>query len=125
MFGRLARTEFMWSIRENLKTLQIEEIVPFDEKKPVKRIAVKYVHTIRDTASHAFVHLDGAIRWYSSENYALRFETKLSNHPNSDGYYKLFRIDGEISDQDWTDLIANFFSGNELIHEYFGQPMKE
>jgi hypothetical protein len=123
--GKLNRTEFMWSMRGDLKTLQIEELVPLNDTELARRIAVRYIHTIRDTVNHAFVHLDGAIRWYSPENYIFRFDTKLSNRPNPDGYYKLFRVDGNITNQDWIDLIANFFSGNELIHEYFGQPMKE
>jgi len=125
MLGKLDRTEFMWSMGGDLKTLQIEELVPHDEAKPAKRIATRYIHTIRDTANHAFIHLDGAVRWYSPENYGLRFHSKLSDHPDPDGYYKLFRVDGKIANQDWIDLIANFFSGNELIHEYFGQPMRE
>ena len=121
---RLDRTEFLWSLRENLKTLQIEEIVPFDEKEHTRRVAARYIHTIRDIEHQTFTHLDGAIRWYLPSNYVRRCATKLSDHPDADGYFKLFRIDGEIPNQDWLDLIANFFSGNELIHEYFGQPMQ-
>lgn len=119
---KLDRTEFMWSSQDNLKTLQIEEIVPFDPGNS-HRILVRYIHTIRDISKHQFVHLDGAIRWYEVDNYDLRIKSKLSDHPNANGYFKLFRIDGQIQDQDWVDLIANFFSGNEMIHEYFGQPM--
>jgi hypothetical protein len=119
--AHLERTEFMWSMQDNLKTLQIEELVAIEENSA--RVKTRYIHTIRDVTRHTFVHLDGAIRWYSHENYLRRFDDKLSNHPNADGYFKLFRIDGELSDQDWLDLIANYYSGNELIHEYFGQPM--
>jgi hypothetical protein len=120
---KLDRTEFLWSMKNNQKTLQVEEVIPLDNKNPPGRVAVRYIHTIRDVERHTFVHLDGAIRWYLPENYTCRFKDKLSNHPNADGYLKMFRIDGDISNQDWIDLIANFYSGNELIHEYFGQPM--
>lgn len=121
----LDRTEFMWSMRNNLKTLQIEELVPtnIDKYQAIKRIAVRYIHSIRDTERQSFVHLDGAIRYYLPENYANRFHSKLTDHPNADGYYKLFRIDGMIPNQMWIDLIANYYSDNELIHEYFGQPI--
>ncbi len=123
--SKLDRTEFMWSMRDNLKTLQVEELIPIDKDNLAKRLIVRYIHTIRDVDQHAFIHLDGAIRIYSPEGYIHRFSSKLSDHPNSDGYFKLFRIDGKIPEQDWIDLIANFFSGNELIHEYFGQPLEE
>jgi hypothetical protein len=120
---KLDKTEFMWSKRGSLKTLQIEEIVQGSKTESDETVTVRYIHTIRDIQLHAFIHLDGAIRSYLSANYSERLANKLSAHPNSDGYFKLFRIDGTIPDQDWVDLIAKFFSGNELIHEYFGQPM--
>ena len=124
MLNKLDRTEFMWSMKGKYKTLQIEEIVPIGVDHP-HFVSVRYIHTMRDVERHAFIHLDGAMRSYTPEGYMSRYRSKLTSHPEPDQRFKLFRVDGDIRDQEWVDLIADFYAGNELIHEYFGQPMTE
>jgi hypothetical protein len=116
--NNLDRTEFYWSYRSGIKSLEIEEILSL--ANPIDDYYLnRYVHSERDTANGVFRHLDGAVKVYPKSEYQRRFDTKLPHEPRSSAKVKLFRIDGTMSLETWLELIAHFFKSNEMVLEYF------
>lgn len=105
-----------WSRDAHLKTVEIEELVPIGDDDPV---LVRYLHAIRDTERHCFIHCDGAVKGYAANTYP----TTVSDFPRrgrSTRYRKVFRLDGTISTEDWSLVASLWFRGNQLILEYLG-----
>lgn len=115
--NNLDRTEFYWSYRDSIKTLEIEEISDIDFTYNGYNIN-RYAHCERDIERGLLRHLDGAVKVYTN-NYADRCSTQLPSEARCGSYIKLFRIDGDIDVDRWLDLTAHFFKGNEMILEYF------
>lgn len=115
----LDRLEIMWSYRDSLKTVQIEELKPeYDDNRD---ISCRYLHSQWDTFTSRIVHFDGAIRTYSKANYHLRFNTDLKKDKGkADGYVKLFKINASLELRQWCVLATKYYDPNELIVEYFG-----
>lgn len=120
----LDRLEVMWSFRDGIKTIQIEELLPINPQPFLQGLIFnRYVHARWDPKSSIFIHLDGAIRGYEFEQYPERLATDLKKYSGRAAQYsKAFRLDGEISLNDWCRLVAKFFQNNELILEYLGGP---
>ena len=116
--NNLDRTEFFWSFRDGVKTLQIEEVSDIDYKFDGYNIN-RYVHSERETRQQIFRHLDGAAKVYLENNYEGRFASKIPNEAKCHAKPKLFRIDGSIGIRDWIELISFFYKSNEMIIEYF------
>ena len=113
----LDRTEFLWSYKDNIKTLEIEEISNIEYKFEKFNIN-KYVHSERDIQNHILQHFDGSVKIYPQE-YNKRFNSQLPNEYRAPIKIKLFRIDGDIDINKWIELISYFSKGNEMILEYF------
>lgn len=117
-YGELLATEFYWSARNGLKTLQIEEVC--GKKQAYDNYYLnRYVHAQRDVENHRLIHFDGAVKVYRPEGYDERIDSQMPNVPRAFGYFKLFRIDGDINISVWANLISLFFRDNELVVEYF------
>ncbi len=129
----LLTTEFRWSLySDSLKYLEVTETVPrssvvADHGRTwftSQYVQNRYLHSIRDTASRGFVHVDGAAKAFPRDTYGPTIENPSA--PQGDPIYrKLFRIDGPIPDKEWSHLVAHFFRGNELVIEYFGDVLDE
>jgi hypothetical protein len=121
----IASTDFLWQVDEpHLKSLQIEEsYYPWDRESDYQAghpwFVNRYVHSIRDIKRRTFVHLDGAVKLFAKDGYE---PTPAKPRPKRSAlsYKKVFRVDGDISDDDWMQLVAHFFKSNDHIHEYFG-----
>ena len=122
----LDRTEVMWSARDGTKTVQIEELVPpVSEPDEYPTVFNRYVHARWDPAEECFVHFDGAVRVYEGAEYRSRLEADMKNSDATTiDYLKLFRIDGKIPVDVWSDLTTRFFYQNELVLEYLGGPIE-
>lgn len=122
----LLSTSFRWRANGTLKELEVQEAVPADswEHSGSEFVINRYAHSIRDTTQKAFVHLDGAAKAFPKSEYALSAED-----PNAATgtplYRKLFRLDGDLTDELWGCVLSHFFRGNEHIHEYFGAILDE
>lgn len=117
----LDATQIMWTRRSDRKTIQIEELVPTGSSRcrRVGHVTNRYMHSIWDMETAAFVHIDGAVRMYRDAAYELRKNSDLRNHDGKADYYmKLFRIDGVSSVERWSEFTWRFFFGNELVVEY-------
>lgn len=112
----LERTEFLWSYRNGLKTFQAEEI--HSPKRGGKLELNRYVHSIRAIERRAFVHIDGAVKAYEPTHYPARIKSQMPDEPRSARRVKLFRIDGDIPNEEWAALVSSFFRHNEMVLEY-------
>lgn len=112
---------------KNIKVFQAEEF-----QKPNSRIVkngieyfpAKYIHAEFDIQSGNFRHFDGAIHFYTENEYLRRRDTDF-NHNKKNGYQiktlsqKLFKINGKIEVEKWVQLTSQFFTKNPLVIEYF------
>jgi len=114
----LDRTEFYWSYRDGIKTFEIEELsgesYTFDHY-----YFNRYVHSERDIQIKAFRHLDGAVKVYLKDSYLNRQNSFMPKELKSHSKVKLWRIDGDIDLEVWSELISLFFKSNEMIIQYF------
>ncbi len=119
----LMRTEFMWSRRENIKSIQIEELrdpsaINRGQEEEIKN---RYIHAQWDCEKRAFTHFDGAVRGYNSDLYKDRIGSDIKKfNGKASSYKKLFRIDAQIALDIWCQLVAKFYQDNELVFEYLG-----
>jgi hypothetical protein len=109
-------TSFRWTADDQLKTIEIEELVPVraDESDLV---LARYLHAIRDTSRRVFIHCDGAVKGYQPHLYP-RAVNDFASRGRSDRYRKVFRLDGEIQTYDWSRVASLWFRGNRLVLEY-------
>jgi hypothetical protein len=111
------------SIRTTLdgarRTIEIEELARPTSSRRSDYQLVRYAHAIRDIERHAFIHLDGAVRYYTSQAYESRRQGRWAQKEDQQptGRRKVFRVDGELDTAAWTDLVALWFHGNQLVVE--------
>lgn len=109
------RLEILWSCKEGVKTLQVEEVVSADSRKHGR-----YLHAEYELGTRCFRHIDGAVMIYTAEDAVTRREhdCRLPASPRAARKPKLFRIDGPVAIDEWASLLTHFFRGNPLIVEY-------
>lgn len=107
-----------WSADGDLKTVEIEEFIPAPEPE-AEWVFARYLHAIRDTTKHAFIHCDGAVKAFAAASYP-RAQQDFKSRGKGDRYRKLFRIDGEFPTAAWSKVASSWFRGNRLINEYLG-----
>ena len=108
-----------------IRTVEAEELVVSERggsNSPF--VLVRYLHAQRDVSRRQFIHCDGAVRAYLPDVYARR--RLVQGFPQSDGeaptrYRKVFRADGDISTNEWSQIVALWFRGNHLALEVLGQ----
>jgi hypothetical protein len=119
---RYDRFAVRWSLGPDPgeKTMEAEELVEPERAQRGDLVPLRYAHAIRDTSTHTFRHVDGAVRTYSPEAYVERREMEFATAASNlnSHYRKVFRADGKIGTQRWADIIAAWFRGNELTLEY-------
>ncbi|MFI5263019.1 MAG: hypothetical protein ACHQM6_00730 [Candidatus Kapaibacterium sp.] len=108
-------TEVVWSPRGN-------EIHFIAEEIPTTAVCSlrggRYMHSIFDKNREAFVHIDGAIRYYSAEELNIRKDIHVRNAGKIGKRIKLFRIDADVPLQDWKALLGSFYIWNNDIANY-------
>jgi hypothetical protein len=111
--------EAFWSpVKKANKTIQMEEILVPSRKKVGGVHVLRYLHSIRDIESKSFVHCDGAVRCYTDDQYLQRRNTRVHTAERALHYRKVFRIDGNISSNEWSNISVLWFRGNRLVQEY-------
>lgn len=123
---QLLFTDFRWSVKGVEKTIEVQESIPGESpvNRSEKYILNRYVHSIRNTKVKSFIHLDGAMKAFPKEGYFATINDPEAEQ-GKERYRKMFRVDGNIPDEEWAPLISQFFRANELIIEYFGEIVDE
>ena len=85
---------------------------------------VKYIHAEFDINAGTFRHFDGAIHFYTEEEYYQRRDNDFNyNSKNSLQLktisQKLFKVNGQVTIEEWVNLVSHYLTGNPLIFEYF------
>jgi hypothetical protein len=107
-----------WTADRNdfCKTVEIEEFLPLREGDSGPVLS-RYLHAIRDTDLRAFTHCDGAVKAYDRGRYPTSL-AEFARRGRSLRYRKVFRLDGQMSADDWSRVTALWFRGNRLVLEY-------
>ncbi|NOR44088.1 MAG: hypothetical protein GQ534_00750, partial [Candidatus Delongbacteria bacterium] len=117
-FHGIERTEFFWYEQDGKYALECEEISNQKLDQHDFNYGCRYVHSMVDKESKLPIHLDGAIRGYSSGDILKRLEIDISKQGRNLSYQKLWRVDGEIKILEWKELICHFYRDNTLPGEY-------
>jgi hypothetical protein len=126
-FSNTYSLDIKWSSKSGIKVFQAEEFKTKDIriiKNENEYYPVKYIHAEFDTNAGTFRHFDGAIHFYTEEEYYKRRDDDFNyNSKNSLQLktlsQKLFKVNGKVEIDDWVTLVSHYFTGNPLIFEYF------
>lgn len=85
---------------------------------------MRYIHAEYDLLKCGFRHFDGAIQYNTTEEYFTRRDSNFRHNVKEDikikpMSVKLFKLNGSIPVEMWTELSSHFFASNPLLHEYF------
>jgi len=109
-------TDLVWSPRG-------EEIHFVCEELPKKELSgvrgSRYFHSIYIPDNPRFIHCDGSIRIYSTEEIEQRYTTHVRNIGKIGKRVKIFQTDFDIPAIDWVSLVSAFFVWNMDIEGYF------
>jgi hypothetical protein len=121
----LLAIDISWWLQDDLKCLEVVETVPAPNDEPGDVVLNRYLHAMRDWRSGRWVHVDGAVRAHDRAEY--RPTVANTNAPQGQvvAYRKLWRVDGQIKDDDWGRLLGHHFRNNELVIEAFGSMLDE
>lgn len=101
--------------KECRKVLQMEELSDEPSSTRGGLRLLQYLHAIRETEDGVFVRCDGAVRAYGLDSYTARSERRyVTGRESAIHYRELSRVDGAISTQDWSDIVARWFRHNRL-----------
>ena len=99
-----------------LKSVEIEELVHIPDDAS-DLVLARYCHAIRDVSEQTFTHCDGAVKGYLVSDYPQTIQ-EFKERGKSPYYRKVFRLDGSITTGTWSDIVSQWFRGNELIREH-------
>ncbi len=126
-FNSTYSLDIKWSTSKAIKTFEAEEFfiekVSFN-KDNCSMFPARYIHAEFDNQKNHFRHLDGAIHYYTKDEYTLRRDSDLNYNSKrpfkiKTKSEKLFKLNGKINITTWLELVSHFFTGDPLIHIYF------
>ena len=126
-FGNTYSLDIKWSSKSGIKVFQAEEFKTADiriMKNEMEYYPVKYIHAEFDINAGTFRHFDGAIHFYTEQEYYPRRDDDF-NYNNKNSLQlktlsqKLFKVNGKVEIGDWVTLVSHYLTGNPLIFEYF------
>ncbi|MEC4049195.1 hypothetical protein OX284_007120 [Flavobacterium sp. SUN046] len=126
-FGGVYSLDIKWTSYDNIKVFQSEEFKTEKNKiikNGIEYYPVKYIHAEYDKTIKMFRHFDGAIHFYTKDEYLIRKDQDF-NYNNKNKLQlktlsqKLFKINGEIPVKDWVELTSHYLTSDPLIFEYF------
>lgn len=127
LFGSTYSLDIKWSSKDGIKTFQAEEFKADDrriEKNGKEFYPAKYLHAEFDINAGTFRHFDGAIHFYTEDEYYQRRDSDFNyNNKNSLKLktlsQKLFKVNGQVTIDKWIELTSHYLQGDPLIFEYF------
>jgi hypothetical protein len=119
--------DIKWSRQGSIKTFQALELKSEDIKLEIMGkvfFPARYIHAEFDINAGTFRHFDGAMQYYSEEEYFLRrdsdFNYNAKNHAQIKAQSrKLFKLNGAVQVHAWVELCCHYFAGSPLAFEYF------
>ncbi len=121
LYSGISRTEFWWHEQDGLKTLECEEVLDIPSYGlGADAFGCRYLHSIIYPLPGNSIHIDGAIRKYDELKMLERLDKPISEAGRHTEYTKYWRIDGDISIEQWKELLTHNFRDNSLVGEYLG-----
>ena len=117
-----AYTDYSWTPRDGEVHFRCEEL-PL--KKDICTRGSRYLHGIYSPSKKKFVHLDGAIRIYTPDEWEMRLKSHVRNIGKIGKRVKIFRINKEVSRGCLGNISSNFFVWNYDVSRYFGVNIPE
>lgn len=115
-------TQFCWTPRDDGIHFICEELPREDS---VDFQGARYLHAIYEPRTHRIIHLDGALRIYTAEEFKERAKVHVRNSGKVGARRKIFRIDVPI-DRDAFSLVAQaFFIWNNDLAVYFRETLSQ
>lgn len=123
----LLGTWFDWERRSRhdatdpVKRLYIREVTPATNNRgePTDVAVNRELHAERDTQASRFLHVDGKTCRYNADDYEPSFSRPRADPGTPQASRKLWRVDGPITDDEFSVLVHAHFRQNELIGEHF------
>ena len=109
-------TELVWKPRVDEIVLEVEQLPAPSE---VLTKGARYLHAVLNRRERHFVHLDGAIRWYSRTDLTARSDTRLDKSGAVGTRTKIFRLDEPLELAQVLDILCAFFVWNYDLAAYF------
>lgn len=109
-------TDLVWSPRDNEIHFTCEE---FPKSNASNYRGGRYFHSIYSIKDQEFIHVDGALRFYSESDHIERKSSHIRKIGKIGKRIKIFQIDSNISRKLFCDLAATFFVGNDDVQKYF------
>ena len=127
IFANTYALDVKWTTKGTVKSFQAEE---FKESTTTVTLngqdyyPARYLHAEFDCSLGLFRHFDGAIHFYTAHEYFRRRDSDFNHNFKSDIKIKtlskkLFKINGHLPLDKWSELSSHYFAGNPLVHEYF------
>lgn len=127
LFAGTYSLDIKWQTKGGIKSFQSEEFKA-DRYKIAKNgkeyYPVRYIHAEYDLSKQMFRHFDGAIHFYTADEYYQRRDSDFNYNNKSDHKIKtisekLFKVNGDLDVDTWIEMSSHFMTGNPLVHEYF------
>lgn len=127
-FGDVYCLDLKWATdKKGVRIFYLEEIKTEEITLKIDNVTyhpVRYVHSEYEPGTNYFRHFDGAIHFYTADEYYARRDSDLNyNNKNISQIKtrsrKVFKMDGQVPVQTWINFISQFCTKNPLIHEYF------
>ncbi|WP_107801916.1 hypothetical protein [Nitrosomonas oligotropha] len=127
IFAQTYCLDIKWSEANQIKTFQALEI----KTRDIQIIAddqtyfpARYLHAEFDLSTGYFRHFDGAIQFFTEEEYLRRrnsdFNITFKNHEHIKARSKkVFKLNGSLNVDSWVEFCCHFFTANPLTFEYF------
>ncbi|UUC49150.1 hypothetical protein NOX82_25200 [Pseudomonas citronellolis] len=119
--------DIKWSESNGIKSFQALEIKEEDIQIEVNGqhyFPARYLHAEFDVAANCFRHFDGAIQYFTEEEYFQRRDSDFNMTMKNSVHIKarsikVFKINGPMSTKDWVEFCCHFYAANPLTYEYF------
>lgn len=126
-FNKTFSLDIKWETKNGIKSFQSEEFKTADftvKRNDADFHPVRYVHAEFDLAKNHFRHFDGAIHFYTPDEYFTRRDSDFNYNLKNDvqiktNSEKLFKMNGNISVDTWIEFTSHFMTQNPLVNEYF------
>lgn len=126
-FDNTYSLDIKWETKDGIKSFQAEEFKVDSiriDKNGNQFFPARYLHAEFDISKNKFRHFDGAMHFYTEEEYYIRRDFDLNY--NSKNLFKikttsekLFKFNGNISIDSWIEYTSQFMTKNPLVIEYF------
>lgn len=111
----VAFTDVVWSPRGKEVHFICEEVPARDR---IHERGSRYLHAIYLPEQGHFIHVDGAIRYYSNDEEESRLNSHVRNAGKAGQRVKIFRSEGLIPTDVWGGSVASFFVWNTDVMNY-------